>query len=141
MFYFSLGAILRDRMEKYAVPSLIIGTLALIWGIMYCGFTYLFYDNVSGIEYYFGSIVCVLYAIVVFVFLASRHIENSRIVSSLFLPVYALHWEVKMLLLPIDTSCFYSYSPLIQFTMLSVATILLSWILMKIPYLNKCFKI
>ena len=61
--------------------------------------------------------------------------------SSLFLPVYALHWEVRGILRFVDTSSLGVYSPLAQFVLLSLTTISVSWLLMKIPVLNKCFKI
>ena len=144
LFYFSLGTFLRDRIEKYAFSSYIMGFLVLVISIMYCTFTYVLYDRVPFIEYYFGSIGCILYAIAVFVFLARKRIENNRIVaslSSLFLPVYALHWEVKMILRPIDTSFLGAYSPLGQFVLLLIVTLLFSWLIMKIPFLNRCFKI
>ena len=144
LFYFSLGAFLRDRMERCVLPSFFIGMLAFIFAVIYPGFTYIFHDRLSGIEYYFGSIGCVLYATAMFVFLAGRQVGHSRFVtfmSSLFLPVYALHWEVKMIFRSIDTAAFGLYSPFAQFVLLSVVTISLSWLLMKVPVVNKCFKI
>ena len=144
LFYFSLGAYMHKRLERRAFPSFLVGLLACFCAIFYACFTYVFYDRLPGIEYYFGSIGCVLYAIVVFVFLAGLQIENSRVVamlSSLFLPVYALHWEVRGILRFVDTSFLGVCSPLAQFVLLSLTTISVSWLLMKIPVLNKCFKI
>ena len=140
---FFIRCLLRDRIEKYAFSSYIVGFLILVINIMYCTFTYVLYDRVPFIEYYFGSIGCVLYT-TAFVFLAGKRIENNRIVaslSSLFLPVYALHWEVKVILRPIDTSFLGAYSPLGQFVLLSIVTLLFSWLVMKIPFLNKYFNI
>ena len=142
LFYFC--ALMHKRLERRAFPSFLVGLLACSCAIFYACFTYVFYDRLPGIEYYFGSIGCVLYAIVVFVFLAGLQIENSRVVamlSSLFLPVYALHWEVRGILRFVDTSSLGVCAPLAQFVLLSLTTISVSWLLMKIPVLNKCFKI
>lgn len=144
LFYFSLGAFLNDKIKKIHFSSFYIGIVTLISCVLFCGFTYLCYDKVPFIEYYFGSIGCILYAIFIFLFLAGKRIINNRIIallSPLFLPVYALHWEVKMLLSPIDTSLFGVYSPLVQFLLLSIVTVLFSWLIMKVPFLNKCFRI
>lgn len=144
LFYFSLGAFLRDKIGNFSLSPFIMFILLLLFSIIFCGFTFVLYNKIPGIEYYFGSVCCVIYAIAMFVFLAGRHIENNRVISSLsslFLPVYALHWEVKMLLSTIDTSSLGPYSALVQFILLSMVTISFSWLVMRISFLSKYFKI
>lgn len=107
-------------------------------------FSYILYDKLSGIEYYFGSLFCIIYAICLFVCVIQFPIKGNKLISvlaNLFLPVYALHWEVKIMLSFVDTTLYGMFSPLVDFVILSMVTLLVSWLLMRIPVIKKIFNI
>lgn len=144
LFYFSFGAVLRSVFNMKRPKNTIALGAFFATMLLFVVFSYLLRNQVMGIEYYFGSIFCVLYAVCTFTFLSTMRIANSRIIaslSSLFLPVYALHWEVWTFVRKIETSAFGGFSPLVGFLLLSFVTVAISWVLMKIPYTNKIFKI
>lgn len=107
-------------------------------------FSYIMYEKLPGIEYYFGSLFCIIYAICLFVCVIQLPIKDNKLISvlaNLFLPVYALHMEVKTMLSFVDTTICGSASPLADFIILSTVTLLVSWLLMRIPIAKKIFKI
>lgn len=99
----------------------------------------------SGVEFMFGSTICVVIAIYIFVcFLTTKASHPSIIgqLSSLFLPVYALHMQViRMLKADFDFSRLGDFAPLTEWTVVVFITMSVSWILMKIPFVNRIFKI
>ena len=99
----------------------------------------------SGVEYMFGSTICVVMVILVFLcFLTTKATHNKIIseLSSLFLPVYALHMQViREMKVDVDFSGLGIFAPLTEWTAVVLITIVISWALMKIPYLNKVFKL
>ena len=101
-------------------------------------------DN-SGIEYMFGCTLCVVIAIFVFVCFLTTEAMPQRIIgqlSSLFLPVYALHMQViRLLKAEVFFLKFGDFAPFIEWSAVVFLTMTVSWILMKIPYVNRIFKI
>jgi surface polysaccharide O-acyltransferase-like enzyme len=96
---------------------------------------------------YFGSILCMLYAICVFSACINIKIDgNNKIIpklSSLFLPVYAIHPTLYSCLglfipkLEINGNMFY----IITLFIFVMATILICEIITKLPYESKIFRI
>lgn len=144
LFYFSLGALLRKVQNDRTQNVILSGGAFLLSMLLFVAFSWLLKDRVSGIEYFFGSALLVLYAVCAFCFMSGLRISGSKTIaslSSLFLPVYALHWELWTVVRRVDVSMFGEMAPLAGFLLLSIVTIIFSWTLMKIPFINKIFKI
>lgn len=107
-------------------------------------------------EYFYSALYVVAGTVAVFLCLNGVSINNTRMVkvaSGLFLPVYAIHKIVILVLSPtrfnlLCTSIFgdgaaaINYiSSLLYFLAILSITFLLSWIVMRTPVLNKVFKI
>lgn len=145
LLYFLLGAIINIYLIKlkgikwyHAIFMCLIYTTFQISGLFHAG----------GNEYYFGSIICMFYAITVFCACLNINIEKSTFIStmsSLFLPVYAVHPIImgsvisKMSLLSTIDNSFVQY--IVVYIVSAVIIITTSYILMKIPFVKDIFKI
>lgn len=153
-FYFFLGGCLKTvYLQNMEILSRLGGVkyykwfLLLLIGLVYMG-VYLrvrpIVDYV-GVEYMFGSTICVVMAILVFVCFLTTKVTPKKIISelsSLFLPVYALHTQViREMKADVNFSELGMFAPLIEWTAVVFMTIAISWVLMKIPYFNKVFKL
>lgn len=145
VFYFGLGGLiykyenrLKDIKKSISLLFLVVSALGFI------GFRLIMKANLSGIEYYFGSVPCVLYAVTTFLFFLRQEVMANRwisILSELFLPVYALHCIVLTYTSRIDTSFVGFFSPIADFIVLCVVVLLLSYILMRTPYVKSIFRL
>ena len=91
--YFSLGTII----HKYNIQISVNTFVVLASAIIFVGFVYFSRENIGGIEYFFTTPLCMMYASLFFVKIHSLHIQNSMMISrlsSLFLPVYTIHYFV-----------------------------------------------
>lgn len=99
----------------------------------------------SGIEYFFGSNLMILYATGVFGCVAQKKVRKSVVVQQLancFLPVYVLHSFVILFVLKINvTSGLGVFSVWVDYLLVAAITLTISWIIMKIPYMDKVFRI
>lgn len=99
----------------------------------------------NGIEYYFGANLMILYALTTFVYISQIQIPQSKTIaelSSCFLPVYVTHLFVIafvqkiMVVLALGTLSIY-----VEYLLVASITLIFSWLIMKIPYMDKIFKI
>lgn len=105
LFYFSLGGIINKTYNRHLLISYckkkIIGLLTILfWGIFVL-YVYYMRNHLGGIEYYFGTPLCWLYASSMFFFVLSLNIQNQKIIkelSNVFLPVYVIHGTVISLI-------------------------------------------
>lgn len=146
LFYFGIGGYLcKNSSPSNKVKSKYVSLMEIFGASsLFVLFSYILYDKLSGIEYYFGSLFCIIYAICLFVCVIQLPIKGNKLISvlaNLFLPVYALHWEVKIMLSFVDTTLYGMFSPLVDFVILSMVTLLVSWLLMRIPVIKKIFNI
>jgi surface polysaccharide O-acyltransferase-like enzyme len=139
LFYFMFGAYIK----QYGLPARVP-----IWMVIFIGLQctlLVAYGPIRGVEYYHCSIFSMLYAYSVFAFCIGRDWKESwftKEMSGLFLPVYTIHpflyqFMSNIQFLPHNASVAY----LLRFATILTASILLSFILMKIPYINRIFKI
>lgn len=142
LFYYMLGGII--CIKKVKLNSVTVFFLLCV-NIIYKEV----FDKHIGNEYaslFYSSIPCILLAASIFLYFKGMEISSKRFIalskhlSSLFLPVYALHTFV------IDHLPHHHYdtltcAPLITLFLVSSITICLSYILMQIPILNKVFRI
>lgn len=141
--YFMLGAYIQLHRERFtfikwwhAVLMCIVYTLFQVSGVA----------GAKGNEFYFGSIICMLYAISVFGACINTKIESSRTIttlSALFLPVYAIHptvygWMSHM-------SFVGSLDPFSQYFVVLILAfainVTLGLVIMHTPYIKDIFKI
>lgn len=95
-------------------------------------------------EYFYGSIYVQLLSVLTFLFILNFKIRHSKIVSELsqlFLPVYTVHSFVIYAVFKILTPFDYWFMALISWILVSIISLTISYVIMKIPYMNKIFKI
>lgn len=145
LLYFFLGAII----NKYQLKLKGIKWYhAILMCIFYTTFQISDYFHVGRNEYYFGSIICMLYAITVFCACLNINIEKSTFIStisSLFLPVYAVHPIImgivisKIDFLSTIGNSFAQY--IVVYIVSAIIIVSFSYFLMKIPFVKDIFKI
>lgn len=146
LFYFLLGAYIfkyKDTFRWIRWWHIIIPMVVFVISGKYL--------NAGGNEYHFSSPLCILYSVVVFCTCLNADIKESKIISVLskcFLPIYALHMLFlgkifnSELMNYIETAM--PYAPLkfcIEYVIISLIITLVGLIIMRIPYMNKLFKI
>ena len=101
-----------------------------------------------GAEYYYASPVTWIYAMSVFGLILSFDIPRSmtpvmKTLGNLFLPVYVFHVFIIQHTYKIAEyiSFLRGLAPLAYWLIVSLITLGISWIVMKIPYVNKVFRI
>ena len=143
IMYFLLGGYIHLHEDKFHKINWKVAFFACL---VYSLFQYLGPKDM-GNEYYFGSILCMLYAICVFSACINTRINPSNTIipklSSLFLPVYAIH--------PTLYSCLELFRPkfninenvvyIITLFVFIMITILMCNVMMKLPHMKAIFKI
>ncbi|MDE5995171.1 MAG: acyltransferase family protein, partial [Oscillospiraceae bacterium] len=139
LFYFMLGGALKNlTFNKIFLTFLILlaGGLNLYvikWLSPYIATTYC--------EYFYSCPVVILYASSIFVLCKELHVSGNRFtreLSPLFLPVYTFHSFVIGILASFGIN---EFGGLVFYIAVLICTIAVSWIVMKIPYVNKVFRI
>lgn len=141
--YFLSGSYIRLNQEKF---KSLRWRHALIACVLYTAFQVSGISKAEGNAYYFGSILCMVYAVTVFCACLNTKIENSKCIaelSALFLPVYAIHptiigWIGKMDFLQTLNS-YAQYCLMLLFVI--IVNISLAFCLMRTPYVKNIFKI
>lgn len=138
--YFLVGAYIRNHQEKFNG----ITWKHVIYAVMFM-LVYVYYVEIPYDEYSFGSIICMIYAVIVFSACLNTKIVKGRVIqelSSLFLPVYAIHPFVISKLSFLDP--YFDFSPSVKFFVVLALVIgvnvPLAYLLMKIPYVKEIFK-
>lgn len=141
--YFLLGGYIRKHQDRF---KFINWWYAIVMCLIYTIFQKSGIINVRGNEYYFGSIMCMIYAISVFCACINTKIEKSKTIktlSSLFLPVYTVHPTI--LIWFSHFSFIKTLHPINQYFLayfiVCLITILLSYLIMKIPIIKNIFRI
>lgn len=91
IFYFSLGIFVRQYMDRLLF---IRWWYVIISGMICIAFMHYMRPILSGNEYSFCSVPCMLYVFLLFVVLNKININQSRIISflsNLFLPIFTIH--------------------------------------------------
>lgn len=162
--YFMIGGLISDLLEKkhelsnesdskLSLSCLLAcgGGKLMIFSLYALYIIYFFwarcYVGIYGVEYLFGSLPCQALSIVLFICIVSMQIKNSMIidsVSKLFLPVYALHMSVLGILnnrVLSSWSVDNSWNAAMCYLLVFIIMTLVGWLVMKLPYINKLFKI
>lgn len=95
-------------------------------------------------EYFYGSVYVQLLSVFTFMFILNIKIRYTRIVSELsrlFLPVYTVHSFVIIAVYRILQPYDYWFMALVSWILVSMISIAISFVIMKIPYMDKIFKI
>lgn len=147
LFYFLWGAYICIHLDRFRlvkwywiVPSLAAYILFFRW------------MKLGANEYYFCSPVCIVHATVVFVAILNLQIAGSKVIAELskcFLPIYTLHTFIEvglctktpifMQLEQIIPSITLTYC--IEYVVVAFICIVISLALMRLPYMDKIFKI
>ena len=141
MFYCMGGVIRKKEKSLTMINWLWVLLVSIVYVIFQC-----FGPDLGGNEFYFGSVLCMVYAVCVFCACLNTVIKNGGIInllSSLFLPVYALHVLFYDILkfLGIGVNVNQEWGFLVLCIVHCTLTILLCWMLMRIKFMKKIFKI
>lgn len=146
-FYFCLGGVLKkykDILSKYTIKFWHIVIFAAFFVSVYSLTHYLF-PILDNTDQSYGSLVCTAYALSIFIFCIQRNYQGNRIIlalSPLFLPVYSLHLFVYEYFFKYSNLSFLGEAePFVDFALVAVITLTVSWIIMKTPIINRIFKI
>lgn len=163
LLYFSLGGIIKkyqgtfsllEPKESSFASNLLRGggkkylSLAIIICCVFAVFVYnklIGFLGPYGIEYMFGSTLWISLATMIFIRISTLQIHNSLIINSLsnlFLPVYTIHMHVITFYQECETfGRLGVMEPIAELFCVIITTIAFSWLLMKIPVINKIFKL
>lgn len=147
LFYFMLGGAIKmwpNLRKVYSTRTL--GGMAVVTGALFLVVRHLFVrfmPNTYYVEFFYGTPAVVVFSLFVFLWGISLNIKESRFVrclSRLFLPVYALHPILLSVINP-DTFSTVFCGPVLYFLVIFIATVLVSWGLMKLKPVRWVFKI
>lgn len=142
LLYFCLGGVIRRF--PFSVKWYVVVLLAIV--------NYLFqistvrYICSPHCDYYYSSLPIMIFSIALFVFLINIKIENKLIAnaSKLFLPCYTIHMFVIQYSSHLFVSTFSFagiFMPVLFWVFVCVVSVSLSWLIMKVPYVNRIFRI
>ena len=139
LFYFVLGGMLKFRMTNKALLLSLI--LLLLIANIYMIHFFSPFMNTSYCEYFYGYPIVIILSSSVFLFVRDLNFQNVgflKSLSKLFLPVYTIH---PFIIRCINPSKFINYGGAAYFLTILLTTIIISWLLMKIPIIKQLFKI
>lgn len=149
VFYFMIGGVFKiipvvEFLRPYTTPLSIF-----VLGILNIAFQMILLPAIGNIacEYFYSSFFVMAFSISIFNFILSQHISSNKtikILSNLFLPVYAFHPFVIILLHSYGKPFWNfigSFSPVIFWIAVSCITITISYFFMKIPLAQKLFRV
>ncbi|MDE6311804.1 MAG: acyltransferase family protein [Muribaculaceae bacterium] len=139
LFYFMLGGVLK----KLTMNKMFLAILIILTGVLNFFVIRLLSPHIGSAhcEYFYGCPVVIVYASLVFILFKEIRISANRLtrmLSSLFLPVYTLHCIIMAILVRFGVD---ELGGLIFYLAVLSSTIMISWLIMKIPYVNKVFRI
>ena len=139
--YFSLGSII----HKYKIHVPVSAFVVMFSGLLFVVFVYYSRWSIDGIEYFFTTPLCMLYATLFFVKINSLKIQKNLIISQLsglFLPVYTVHYFVIKVFRNIITSQYIGiWTPLFDYLAITTITLLVCYVVMQVPMAKLFFKI
>lgn len=145
--FFLLGGYIRKNSNKFAfIKWKTAIVMCIVYSLFYCLLQKTGIYNEIHDEYFFGSIICMLYAISVFCACINTKIEKSKVItklSSMFLPVYAFHLTIMLWISRINL--IETLTPVLQYIVALlfsyIINISISYVLVKTPYIKDIFKI
>lgn len=139
--YFSLGSII----HKYQIHVPVSAFVVMFSGLFFVMFVYYSRLYIDGIEYFFTTPLCMLYATLFFVKITSMQIQNNLFVSrlsDLFLPVYTIHYFVVKAFHNMITSQYIGiWTPLFDYLAIAIITLLVCNVIMQVPLAKRFFRI
>lgn len=139
-FYFLLGGLIR----KYDVKGTSLWLLLAVW-IFTVAVEWRYSHRLPRLspEFYHCSVPGILFSALTFIYFRSVTFRHTRIIgelSKMFLPVYALHVPIIAVTYGLWADSGY-WGPLFGFLIVSFLSLLLSWIMLRIPLINKLLKL
>ena len=141
LFYFCLGGYVKTlpprKISLLYIVLLLVGNIVLqivttpFIGVEYC-------------EYFYSSIVVMLLVSILFKYITDRTIKPSLLLknlSLLFLPVYTIHMFVIQYIWKHIYNMAGIVSPAVDWVIVSVISIICAYVIMKIPVVNKIFRL
>ena len=142
-FYFVLGGVADRFVNKEKIPFFLY--LSVLYCMLFVIHIYLLNSEMDGVEFYFGSPLCVLYASFLFILILNLQIKQSIVISTLsnlFLPCYTLHFFIiEFLSRTIDTSFMGFWSPVFDYLMSVFASLVICFFIMRFKIGRSIFRI
>lgn len=139
--YFSLGSIAR----KYPIHISDNIFVVLIAALIFVVFVYCCKSYIDGIEYFFTTPLCMIYATLFFLKIHSLQIQNNIFISKLsglFLPVYTMHYFVIKAFRNIVTLQYMGiWTPFFDYLAIAFITLFVCYIIMQVPMSKRFFRI
>ena len=136
--YFSLGSII----HKYEIYISVNVVVVVVSALLFVCFVYCSREIIDGIEFFFTTPLCMIYATLFFMKIFSLQIQDNLFISrlsDLFLPVYTIHFFVIKAFRNIITSQYIGiWTPLFDYLAIATITLLVCYIVMQVP-MAKCF--
>lgn len=144
LLFFSLGQMFRKlNLGGHMLPLNFIVILVTLLAMLI--FVWFSRQYLSGIEYFFGSTLMILYAFVVFGYIIQKVKSESMLIRKLspcFLPSYVIHSFVITYVLKLNiTSGLGVFAVWGDFLLVTCITLSVSLLIMKLPYMDKVFKV
>jgi surface polysaccharide O-acyltransferase-like enzyme len=148
LFYFCLGGFVKKHRESISQGVLWVGSLFFLALNFISHELFLVWIGEEACEYYYGSLSIMITVITFFILSLKTEIKNPKLMlglSPLFLPIYILHpFVLDVIMHPSvfsymhsDWMPFYFY----RFLLVSIVTLILSWLLFKVPIVRDNIKI
>lgn len=146
LFYFCLGGVLKKKngLNKISIKFWHILIMAVIFVAFYSAVNH-FFPILDNTDQSYGSFVCTAYALSIFIYCIQHNYQGNRVImelSPLFLPVYSLHLFVYEYYFEyVNLGLLGEVEPFVDFAIVAVLTMAVSWVIMKTPVVNRIFKI
>ena len=140
-FYFIVGGGISVHNWKSKIwlslfALLLLELFVLITRYFYSG------NDFFKVSFFYPSICCIIASFLVFTYCNSLSINNSKVIaclSKLFLPVYTIHPLLIYYFRPFDWAFFNGLGVVIEFLIVSLLSVLFSYLLMKVKLLSRIF--
>ena len=143
--YFSLGALVKELLDHNKVIMKLDALWCILFAVLFIIFVYYCRPYIGGVEYFFTTPLCMVYAVWVFITILKLDIKDNKYIeqlSLLFLPVYTIHFFIiKIFRYYIHIDSIGYISVLIDWVFVSAITISISLILMKNRFIESIFRI
>ena len=143
LFFFCLGGVIyriEDKIPK--VSNIVLLVLSIIFINYAVVFNPLWWTELG--EFYYSSFALISLVVALFIAIKQKKYTNSKVIGQLslcFLPIYTFHPFIVRFVTKIAFWANWYIGGVIQLIICFLITLSISIIIMKIPYINKIFKI
>jgi len=138
--YFCLGGLIKRYNPSGIKPIVIVvmGVVNLLFQMRYVP-----YVGKMSCEFFYSSVIVIIFSAILFIWLMDIKIKRNSLInelSRLFLPVYSVHYFIAVMF---SDSLWRmgALAPIYNFVAVSLISVSISFLIMKLPYAGKLFRI